>query len=91
MFDLFTHPHTLTLTHTHTHTHTHSLTHTHSHTHTHTHTHTQTASNYQEEVRVFKKFHGNIIGKGGNTLRKVSSRVGERNGRGEREGMRTDK
>jgi transcription antitermination factor NusA-like protein len=30
-----------------------------------------TAANYQEEVRVFKQFHGNIIGKGGNTLRKI--------------------
>ena len=32
----------------------------------------QAASNYQEQVRVFKQFHGTIIGKGGNTLRRVS-------------------
>lgn len=29
------------------------------------------ASNYREEVRVFKKFHGSVIGKGGATLRKI--------------------
>ena len=33
---------------------------------------TQAAANYQEQVRVFKQFHGTIIGKGGNTLRRVS-------------------
>ena len=31
----------------------------------------QTAANYREEVRVFKKFHANVIGKGGATLRKL--------------------
>lgn len=31
----------------------------------------QTAANYHEEVRVFKKFHANVIGKGGATLRKL--------------------
>ena len=31
----------------------------------------QVASNYREEVRVFKKFHGSVIGKGGATLRKI--------------------
>ena len=31
----------------------------------------QTAVNYREEVRVFKKFHANVIGKGGATLRKL--------------------
>ena len=31
----------------------------------------QAAANYQEEVRVFKKFHGSVIGKGGATLRKI--------------------
>ena len=34
-------------------------------------THTQAASNHREEVRVFKKFHGSVIGKGGATLRKI--------------------
>ena len=38
---------------------------------THTHTHTQAASNYREEVRVFKNFHGSIVGRGGSTLRKI--------------------
>ena len=42
------------------------------HIYTHAHTHAQqTASNYREEVRVFKQFHGNIVGKGGSTLRKI--------------------
>ena len=31
----------------------------------------QTAANYREEVRIFKKFHANVIGKGGATLRKL--------------------
>lgn len=33
--------------------------------------HKQVAANYQEEVRIFKKFHGSVIGKGGATLRKI--------------------
>ena len=35
----------------------------------------QAAANYREEVRVFKKFHGNVIGRGGATLRKVNSLI----------------
>lgn len=31
----------------------------------------QAAANYEEDVRVFKKFHGSVIGKGGATLRKI--------------------
>ena len=31
----------------------------------------QVESNYRAEVKVFKKFHANIIGKGGSTLKKV--------------------
>ena len=31
----------------------------------------QAAANYQEEVRIFKKFHGSVIGRGGATLRKI--------------------
>lgn len=31
----------------------------------------QVESNYRTEVKVFKKFHANIIGKGGSTLKKV--------------------
>ncbi len=31
----------------------------------------QVASNYQESVRIFKKFHGSVIGRGGAKLRKI--------------------
>ena len=32
----------------------------------------QDAASYHEDVKVFKKFHGSIIGKGGANLKKVS-------------------